>query len=511
MPFSITERQAALESLHANPAELLVIGGGVVGSSVAAHAARLGLNVLLIEKEDFAAGASGNSTGLAHAGLRYLAQGRFAYVFHESRERRRLQQLAPQWVKPFNFLYPVYGGDAFPLWMVRLGTWIYDRMATLDCYLAGVPRPRPFEPVSVDELRARLPALAQTDLRGATAYFVDAQLPDHQFTLGFALDAVAHGARIVTHARPTSIQTHGDDHTVSFEDQLSGRESMVRPQLILNCAGAWIDEVRHLAGLTGDMLTRSRGTHVVIDRVADEPLIFSAPEKGRVFFVLPAGSDASVIGTTDVEETNAPDASAPLAQEVRDLLALVKRFFPDTVPVVRSLYWGVRPLYKQAGHVSNTSREHQLIYEKRNLWSLPGVKLTAARAAGEQAASAAFHYLRQKKVSHIELGVLPGADRQARLQRWLLEHPDEQAPVVPEETWQIGEAGFSAAEEMALTLNDFLWRRVKWPLFRAIPEASLWQIIRSMGRVLKWDREEEARQHEAFIQALKRHRWPSIT
>src|SRR5882757_8854182 len=98
MSFSYKDRQNTLAALSANPVELLVIGAGVVGASAAAHAARLGLNVLLIEKEDMASGASGNSTGLAHAGLRYLAQGRIGYVFREGRERQKLQDIAPQWV-----------------------------------------------------------------------------------------------------------------------------------------------------------------------------------------------------------------------------------------------------------------------------------------------------------------------------------------------------------------------------------------------------------------------------
>ncbi len=117
---------------ESNPPELLIIGGGVVGCSIAAHAARLGLNVLLLEKEDIAFGASGNSTGLAHAGLRYLAQGRLGYVFREGRERQRLQELAPQWVQPFNFILPVYKEDPYKFWMVRLGTSIYDALGWLD-------------------------------------------------------------------------------------------------------------------------------------------------------------------------------------------------------------------------------------------------------------------------------------------------------------------------------------------------------------------------------------------
>src|ERR1700756_4823828 len=99
MSFSWKDRQASLQSLKDNPPEVLIIGGGVVGCSIASHAPQCGLNCLLVEREDLAYGASGNSTGLAHAGLRYLAQGRLLYVFHESRERQRLQELAPHRVR----------------------------------------------------------------------------------------------------------------------------------------------------------------------------------------------------------------------------------------------------------------------------------------------------------------------------------------------------------------------------------------------------------------------------
>jgi glycerol-3-phosphate dehydrogenase len=507
MPFSRSERQSALDSLSTRPPELLIIGGGVVGCSVAAHAARLGLNVLLLEREDFASGSSGHSTGLAHAGLRYLAQGRVLYVFHESRERRRLQQLAPHWVKPFNFLYPVYSGDAFPLWMVRLGTWIYDRMAWVDAFLAHAPSPRPFETQSPETLTRRLPSLNREGLQGATEYFVDAQLPDHQFTLSFALDAAAHGARIVTHAEVEHLREKQDGtYSIECRDKLTNKVIAFETSLVLNCSGSWIDAVRHRAGLEGTVLSRSRGTHLVVDRLAEDPLIFSSPEKGRVFFVLPAGSDASVIGTTDIFETESPDDGHPSKDEVQSLLGTLKRFFPAVKPVVRSLYWGVRPLYKQPGHSHDASREHRLIQENPRFWSLPGVKLTAGRLAGEEGALAAYGFLRGAEKSAIDLGVLPGADRADRLNTWLLSHPDEQHRVADKETWQVGEAGFCAAEEMALTLNDFLWRRTKWPLYRDLSEEALDQIARSMGNVLQWTEEETDRQKNDFHRMLKLHR-----
>ena len=52
--------------------DLLVIGGGATGSSVALEGARRGLSVALVEAGDFAVGTSSRSTKLLHGGVRYL-------------------------------------------------------------------------------------------------------------------------------------------------------------------------------------------------------------------------------------------------------------------------------------------------------------------------------------------------------------------------------------------------------------------------------------------------------
>ena len=186
MSFSWKDRQSVIDSLPGHPPDLLVIGGGVVGCSAAAQAAQLGLKVLLLEKEDLAAGASGNSTGLAHAGLRYLAQGRVGYVFREGRERHRLQDLAPQWVSPFNFLLPVYRDEPYPFWMVQLGTWIYDLLGWADAYLTSRPRVRRHRVLSAEAVKAKVPGIRAELLQGGIEYYVDAKLQDARFTLGYA-------------------------------------------------------------------------------------------------------------------------------------------------------------------------------------------------------------------------------------------------------------------------------------------------------------------------------------
>src|SRR3954468_12644200 len=157
MSFSWKDRQTAIETCSTRAAELLIVGGGIVGCSIAAHAALLGMDCVLVERNDFAAGTSGNSTGLAHAGLRYLQQGRVSYVFHEARERLHLERLAPHWVQPFPFLYPVYKGDPSPLWLIRFGTALYQKLYRLASLGTGMHIGAPYRVVSPDELLERIP------------------------------------------------------------------------------------------------------------------------------------------------------------------------------------------------------------------------------------------------------------------------------------------------------------------------------------------------------------------
>jgi glycerol-3-phosphate dehydrogenase len=72
IPWSAPPRSDQINKLQTEEYDLLVIGGGCVGSGVALEAASRGLKVALVERDDFAAGTSGRSTKLIHGGIRYL-------------------------------------------------------------------------------------------------------------------------------------------------------------------------------------------------------------------------------------------------------------------------------------------------------------------------------------------------------------------------------------------------------------------------------------------------------
>ena len=94
-------REAALDAMSSTELDVLVVGGGVVGSGAALDAATRGLSVGLVEARDFASGTSSRSSKLIHGGLRYLEMLDFRLVSEALQERGLLiQTLAPHLVRP---------------------------------------------------------------------------------------------------------------------------------------------------------------------------------------------------------------------------------------------------------------------------------------------------------------------------------------------------------------------------------------------------------------------------
>src|SRR5438105_14210496 len=83
-------RESCFERMAAECFDVLVVGGGITGASVARHAAFLGLRVALVEQGDFASGTSSRSSRLIHGGLRYLKQGQVGLVQRSGRAQHEL-------------------------------------------------------------------------------------------------------------------------------------------------------------------------------------------------------------------------------------------------------------------------------------------------------------------------------------------------------------------------------------------------------------------------------------
>src|SRR5437773_12443504 len=95
-----------LDALTGHTFDVLVVGGGIYGLTVAYDAALRGLSVALVERDDFGSGASFNHLRTIHGGLRYLQSLDLGRARESVRERRTLARIAPHAMQPVVFALP---------------------------------------------------------------------------------------------------------------------------------------------------------------------------------------------------------------------------------------------------------------------------------------------------------------------------------------------------------------------------------------------------------------------
>ena len=389
--------RATLEQLTAQPADLLVIGGGITGAGVARDAAMRGLRTVLVEQQDFGSGTSSRSSRLVHGGLRYLETGDLRLVLEANRERRTLLRIAPHLVWPLPFVFPLHRGDRIPLWRLAAGMWLYDALALFR-------NVRTHRMLGKRALLEAEPMLRERGLLGG-ARFYDAQCDDARLTLATVRSAVHHGALVANYTAVRALErTAGRVVGAQLEDRLSGARAVLRASVVVNATGPWADRVRVLedSGAT-PLLQPTKGIHIVVDRSRldhRDAIVFTSPIDGRVLFILPWG-ELSYIGTTDTDTTEAPDQLTVSTDDIVYLLRSANARFPNArlgVEDVRASWAGLRPLVaeRERRAASSRSREHAIVYGSGGMITVVGGKLTTYRAMAAEVVDRAARELRSR-------------------------------------------------------------------------------------------------------------------
>ncbi|MFG1625993.1 glycerol-3-phosphate dehydrogenase/oxidase [Kribbella sp. NPDC049227] len=370
--------------------DVLVIGGGVVGTGSALDAATRGLTTGLLEARDYASGTSSRSSKLMHGGLRYLEMLDFRLV-HEALQERGLllQRLAPHLVKPVPFLYPLQHR-----WWERFyagaGVALYDGMAVSSGHGAGLPIHRHLTRRGAMRL---VPSLKKSALVGALQYY-DAQVDDARHTMELARTAASYGAHVANRVKVTGFLRQGERVTgVQAKDLESGREFEVRAKQVVNATGVWTDDTQAMVGERGQYHVRaSKGIHLVVpkDRIQSSTGMILRTEKS-VLFIIPWGRHW-LIGTTDTDWNLDKAHPAATSKDIEYLLDHVNAVLttPLTREDVEGVYAGLRPLLAgESESTSKLSREHVVAHAAPGLVVVAGGKYTTYRVMAKDAIDAA--------------------------------------------------------------------------------------------------------------------------
>jgi glycerol-3-phosphate dehydrogenase len=512
-----------ISSLENEKFDLIVIGGGIIGTGIARDAALRGIKTLLVEKDDFGCGTTSRSSRLIHGGLRYLRMMQFHLVRQDLHEREVLLRIASHLVHPYPFIMPMTA----PIYTIalRLGVPLYDLLS----YDKSIPS-RHY--LSKREAVQMEPCLGEIkNLYGAYMYY-DCQAPyTERLGIENVLSASEHRAEIINHTEVTGFLREGSNVSgVEIKDLIGGGTYRVKAKLVINAAGQWVDCVRDLLKGGASIIRRTKGVHLVTKSVSNRALVLLSPIDNRLFFVMP-WLGYSLIGTTDTNYTGDIEAPAAEPEDVTYTLAGVRQVFPHLT--VKDIFYttaGLRPLAHIGGEKpSQVSREHKILDHKQRdniggLISVLGGKITAYRAVAQDAVDLACFYIGIKGKCTTAETPLPGApavsrqqieeaSRESKLDAEVVAHLAElygsrfkgvikfaqksslgTRPICPHCKDILSQVQHAIEEESALTVSDFLLRRSLSGLAECQGLDAVDTVAEEMGRILGWSKDEQSRQ-----------------
>ena len=520
-----------MRSLGDRTVDLLVIGGGIIGTGIARDAARRGLSVALVEQADLASGTSSRPTRLIHGGLRYLELFDFGLVRSDMKEREILLRIAPHLVSPLAFLLPLYRPSLIYRAKLRIGMLLYD-LLSLD---KSLPKRRWLDRAAA---LASEPELNPNGLAGAWRFY-DAQVPlVERLVVENALDAAAHGALVLNHARANAYLRDGRRVIgAQVRDDLGCGELAIRARYTVNATGAWLDEtIAPLRNGATPLLRLTKGIHLVTPHATEQAHVLFAKRDGRLFFVVP-WRDYTIVGTTDTDYDADPAVADATEEDVRYLQAEARAAFPHApFDVIHFTWAGIRALVRVDGVAEGeVSRKHALYDHQRRdgtagVLSVIGGKITAYRAIAEEVTDRVARVLGSAAHGDTARAPLPGAGAlvaeravalgltapvaanlaavYGSLASAVLDlvaaDPSLREPLCPHELTIAAELVYVVRDEWAVTLGDALLRRTGLGLRACQALDCIGAIAGRMSGLRGWD----AARHDAEIEAYRRELAP---
>jgi glycerol-3-phosphate dehydrogenase len=536
-------RTEALRSIAGRKFDVCVIGGGATGSGCALDARLRGLETVLLDAGDFAGATSSTSTKIVHGGVRYLEAAvksfdaaQYHVVKRALRERIRMLRNAPHLSRAMEFLLPCYRWSDVVYY--DIGLKMYD-------WIAGDASIFPSRFLSKEETLRRMPGLKRTGLTGSVVY-ADGQFDDARYNMALVETFAEAGGEALNYVRVTGFEkdSSGRLKQADVEDQLTGNKFSVEAAAFVNATGPFSDTVRKLA--TPEVAPRmrlSKGVHILLPLEAmagADALLIPKTEDGRVLFAVP-WMGRLLVGTTE-KEVSVHDELCVSKDEVEYLLHHLNKYQEQPVGTecVVSGIAGARPLVSSGDSRDTKKLARDDVIEldaKSGLISIMGGKWTTYRAMAEDTIDAVQKHLGIAKTECPTIHhPLIGSDgyspeywqvlvdehgipektarhlaekfgtRAPRVLEIAHENSDLTEPILDRSVALRAEVGYCARNEMAVTIEDILSRRLgvqvhSWrDAIRAAPAVA--SILRAE---LDWSAETERRAIDQYVSKINRY------
>ncbi|MCJ1714700.1 glycerol-3-phosphate dehydrogenase/oxidase [Curtobacterium sp. VKM Ac-2922] len=560
-----TQPRRTVTALTERPnAQVLVVGGGINGIATFRDLALQGVDVALVERGDYASGASAASSHMIHGGIRYLENGEFRLVRESVQERNGLIRIAPHYVKPLQTTMPIFstfsGIMNAPLRMlthkqrstkergamlIKIGMTIYDSFSR-----DGGSVPKHVFRTKKAAL-SDMPALNK-DLKYTGTYYDASVHEPERLALDVLKDGLAAGTGTgsAATARATNyVEAAGTrDGGVLLRDLETGEEFAFQADVVINASGPWTDLTNQAFGGETKYMGGTKGSHIVVQN--DELLeatkgreLFFENDDGRIVLIYPLKGRV-LIGTTDIDA----DPSKPVTttdEEIDYFFGLVKHVFPQ-IEVTRDhivySYSGIRPLPRHEDTAPGfVSRDYRIVDTQipglgsTTVLSLVGGKWTTFRALAAHLSTEATQKLGvARKVDTTGMAIGGGKDfptTDAQRALWIKSHRDgldeslvegllerygtraaevvdvlTDGPVEPLESDPAltrAEVAYFAEHEQAVHLIDVVLRRTNLAFVGGVTIDLLDELADVLAGALGWSTEERADEIQHTLDVLR--------
>ncbi|ANN58588.1 glycerol-3-phosphate dehydrogenase [Mesorhizobium loti NZP2037] len=557
---STAESQHGSEQRTGVPGDIdvVILGAGINGAGLFRDLSAQGVSCCIVDKADFGSGTSAAPSRLIHGGLKYLETGEFGLVAQSTLERNLLLKNAPHYVSPLPTVIPIFswgkgmwaalrtllGSTSAPrsrgAILIKIGLMIYDFYGSRHRVM---PRHRL---VGRRQALRDMPALTGSIVATGTYYDAKITHPER-----LVLELIADGLE----ANPNSSAANytslvsSSNGVVAFRRQNRGEFSL-RPRLVVNAAGPWIDHVNAALGAPSRMIGGTKGSHILlkhealVQSLAGRMLYFEADD-GRICLVYDYLGKA-LVGSTDLAADN-PDTVRCEPAEIDYLLESVRTLLPgmrfERDQIVYA-YSGIRPLPASDAAIPGLiSRDHSAPVAEPEpsrpfpIISLIGGKWTTFRGFAEEVADTVLDRLgRIRKVTTRSMPIGGGKDfpadtaarsswlakaasasgiDEARLDLLLSRYGTKALPIARHQSassnedrlpdshdYSVSEIDYIARSEFVEHLADIVMRRTTLAIGGSLTTGDLQQIALIAGRALGWNAQRISEEIDAVVTQL---------
>lgn len=539
--------------------DVVILGAGINGVGLFRDLCAQGINCMIVDKGDFGSGTSAAPSRLIHGGLKYLETGEFGLVAQSTLERNLLLKNAPHCVSPLPTIIPIFSWSK-GIWaalrtlfgstnaprsrgaiLIKIGLMIYDFYGSRNQVM---PRHRL---VGRNKALQEMPTLTKSIV--ATGTYYDAQITHpERLVLELIMDGLE--ANKCSRAINYTSLISSSEGILTLEPKTGGGTISVRPKLVVNAAGPWIDNVNALLGAHSKLIGGTKGSHILLKHdelvksLAGRMIYFEADD-GRICLVFNYLGRA-LIGSTDIAADN-PDSVRCEAEEIDYLLETLGALMPEMKFAREQIvyaYSGIRPLpTSDASRPGLISRDHSAPIAEPDgsrpfpIISLVGGKWTTFRGFAEEVADTVLERLEQsRKVTTRSMAIGGGkdfpTDEDARA-KWLSNSSSTNAigaerldellsrygtkaleiarfksgwedgiPLPDSTDYSCLEIDYIAKNEFVVHLSDIVMRRTTLAITGSLTMADLKKIAEIAGAALGWNKRQVTAEIEATTAKL---------